>query len=96
MNDQKLDKKKIIKICTQHDVVKIGVFGSYSKGENNSASDIDLLVTFSQKKGLLSLIKLERELTEKLGVKIDLLTESAISPYLKNKILNEVKIIYEA
>jgi uncharacterized protein len=42
------------------------------------------------------LVRLERNLSEALGKKVDLLTEGAISPYLKDRILNELTVIYEA
>ena len=52
----------------------IGVFGSTARGESNQESDIDLLVKFAEKKSLLGLVRLERELSEALGRKVDLLT----------------------
>ncbi len=47
-------------------------------------------------KSLLNLVKLERELSTALQRKVDLLTEMAISPYLRDRILRELKVIYEA
>jgi predicted nucleotidyltransferase len=89
------DTKKLIEICRQNDVSKIGVFGSVARGESNERSDIDLLVEFSRRKSLLAMVKMERELTTALGRKVDLLTEAAISPYLRERILSDLKIIYE-
>ena len=89
------DTKKLIEICRQNDVSKIGVFGSVARGESNERSDIDLLVEFSRRKSLLAMVKMERELTTALGRKVDLLTEAAISPYLRERILGDLKIIYE-
>jgi predicted nucleotidyltransferase len=74
----------------------IGLFGSTARGEDTASSDIDLLVRLSKPKSLLSLVKLERTLSEAIGRKVDLLTESAISPYLKERILKEIKVLYEA
>jgi len=90
------DTNKLIDICRQNDVAKIGVFGSSSRGEANPDSDIDLLVEFSKRKSLLSLVALEREMSVALGKKVDLLTEAAISPYLRDRILRDLRIIYEA
>ena len=39
-----LDTQKLIEICRQNDVVKLGVFGSMARGEAGEQSDIDLLV----------------------------------------------------
>jgi len=90
------DQNKLIEICRHNDVAKIGVFGSVTRGEATDQSDIDLLVYFSKRKSLLALVALERQLTTALGRKVDLLTEAAISPYLRARILNEVQVIYEA
>ena len=74
----------------------IGVFGSMARGEATNRSDIDLLVKFSKRKSLLALVKLERELSTILGRKVDLLTEAAISPYLRERIMHDLQVIYEA
>lgn len=90
------DLNKLIEICRQNDVAKIGIFGSVARGEATDQSDIDLLVYFSKRKSLLALVSLERQLTTALGRKVDLLTEAAISPYLRSQILSQVQVIYEA
>jgi len=90
------DTNKLIEICRQNDVSRIGVFGSIARGEANAQSDIDLLVEFSKRKSLLALVALERQISTALGRKVDLLTEAAISPYLRDRIKRDVQIIYEA
>ena len=89
------DTKELIRICRQNDAIMIGLFGSAARGEASPKSDIDLLLKFSKPKSLLDLVRLERELSGQLGRKIDLLTEAALSPYLREKIMQELKIIYE-
>jgi predicted nucleotidyltransferase len=85
---------QLIDICRQHDVSMIGVFGSMARGESKKQSDIDLIVRFSKRKSLLAVVKLERELSEALGRKVDLLTEGALSPYLRERILKEIRVVY--
>ena len=92
----KSDEDKIINICRKNDVSMIGIFGSTARGEATASSDIDLLIKLSKPKSLLALVKLERNLSEAIGKKVDLLTEGASSPYLKGLILKELKVIYEA
>jgi hypothetical protein len=41
---------------------------------------------------LLTLVRIERELSEALGIKIDLLTEQ---PYLMERIRSELKVVYQ-
>lgn len=85
---------QLIDICRQHDVSMIGIFGSMVRGDAKKQSDIDLLVRFSKRKSLLGVVRLERELSEALGRKVDLLTEGALSPYLRDRILKEMRVVY--
>ncbi|MCZ7571567.1 MAG: nucleotidyltransferase family protein [Ardenticatenaceae bacterium] len=96
MNAYPFNTRKLIEICRRNDVSMIGVFGSMARGEATDQSDIDLLVKFTKPKSLLALVRLERELSAALGKKVDLLTEAAISPYLREQILREVRVVYEA
>jgi len=73
---------------------KVAVFGSYVRGEERPESDIDIIVEFSERKSLLELVRIERELSEFLGIKVDLLTEKSISPYMIDSIREEMEVIY--
>jgi predicted nucleotidyltransferase len=42
------------------------------------------------------MVALERELSELVGRKVDLQTEAALSPYIRDQILKERQIIYAA
>ncbi len=95
MNQLPFDTNKLIELCRVNDVSKIGVFGSVARGDATESSDIDLLVYFSKRKSLLAHIALERQMTEALGRQVDLLTEAALSPYLRERILRDVRVIYE-
>ena len=96
MNAYPFDTRTLIDVCRQNDVIKVGVFGSMVTGEANEHSDIDLIVEFSKRKSLLALVALERQLEGALGRKVDLLTEAALSPYLRDRIMRELQVIYEA
>jgi predicted nucleotidyltransferase len=85
----------LVSILGKYGVRKIGLFGSYARGEERTDSDLDVLVDFKERKSLLTLVRIERELSEHIGVKVDLLTEQAISPYLVEKIKADLKVIYQ-
>lgn len=72
-------------------VETIGVFGSYTHGEQTKKSDIDILVTFSKdaQVGFFKFLELEEFLTKKLGVKVDLVTKNALKPFIKDRVLRE-------
>jgi len=84
----------VVTILGNYGARKIGIFGSYARGEERSDSDLDLLVYFRDRKSLLTLVRIERELSENLGIKVDLLTEQTISPYLIDRIKSGLKVIY--
>ena len=90
------DEQKLKEICQRHQVTRMGLFGSVARGEATGQSDIDLVVEFAEKKSLLALVRLEREVAEAFGREVDLLTEGAISPYLRGRIRREMQVIYEA
>ena len=73
---------------------KILIFGSYLRGEATPESDLDIIVEFIQSISLLDLVGFELELSTLLGIKVELLTEKSISPYIINDVLAEAKVIY--
>lgn len=91
-----VDIKKLLRMCGKYDITFLGIFGSYARGNFTAGSDLDLLARFSRKKSLLDLVRTEREISEALGIKVDLLTEKSISPYLKEKILNNLEVLYDS
>ncbi|MEM3396907.1 MAG: nucleotidyltransferase family protein [Thermoplasmata archaeon] len=86
--------EKITQFLKERGVKKVAIFGSYVRGEERPDSDIDIVVEFSERKSLLDIIELEQELSELLGVKVELLTEKSISPYMIERIRNEMKVLY--
>ena len=90
------DANAIIEILRDNDVARLEVFGSIARGEANENSDVDLLVEFSKRKTLLDVVSLERKMSTVLGRKVDLLTEAAISPYLREQINRDRRVVYEA
>ncbi len=84
------DKKQL---KTDYKVNKIGIFGSYIRGEAKSKSDLDILVEFTEPIGLFKFMDLEEHLHKKLQVKIDLVSKKALRPYIGKYILKEVKYI---
>lgn len=74
-------------------VKRIGLFGSYVKGQARQSSDIDILVEFSKTIDLLDFVALEKYLAEQTGAKIDLVSIKALRPEFRSTILNEVVYI---
>ena len=91
-----MDEKKLKNACKTYGIAFLGVFGSYARGDQTPASDLDLLVKFTQRKSLLDMVRIEREMSDSLGLKVDLLTESSVNPYLKDRIKHGLKVIYDS
>jgi uncharacterized protein len=72
-----------------------GIFGSFARGESKVSSDVDILVKFKTPISLLGLIRLERQISEKIGKEVDLVTEDSLSPFIKKEVLQDLKLIYE-
>ena len=72
-----------------YQVSKLGVFGSYARGEQSEASDLDLLVEFAEPVGL-KFVHLADRLEELLQVKVDLVTPDAIKANRRQQILADV------
>ncbi|TSA06588.1 MAG: hypothetical protein D4R73_11070 [Deltaproteobacteria bacterium] len=87
--------EKMTRILKNQGARKIAVFGSYVRGEAKPESDIDIIVEFSERKSLFDLVGIEQEVSDALGIKVDLLTEKSISPYLIDRIKKEMVVIYE-
>jgi predicted nucleotidyltransferase len=77
----------------KYKVTRLGVFGSFARGEETPDSDIDILVEFSEIPGMIDFLKTEEYLETVLNRKIDLVRENAIRPELKSVIMSEVIMI---
>ena len=71
-------------------VKKIGVFGSYLRGEQKKKSDVDILVEFFKEPSLFEFLDLEEFLSNLLKIKVDLVMKNALKPHIGKHILKEV------
>ena len=83
--------KEIRAIARAHGATRIRVFGSHAKGTANEPNCLDLLVDLEEGRDLLDLVGLKQDLEALLGCPVDVLTEGALRPYLREKILQEAK-----
>ena len=72
----------------------LAIFGSCAREEQKQGSDLDILVDFEESPSLLTFIHMENELSELLGVKIDLVTKDSLHPMLRESILKELRIVH--
>ncbi|MBD2161672.1 nucleotidyltransferase family protein [Limnothrix sp. FACHB-1083] len=74
----------------RYKVQELGIFGSYVRQEQTEASDVDVLVEFSETPSLLKFINLENYLSDNLEVKVDLVHKAGLKPRIGERILAEV------
>ena len=77
-------------LIARYRVESLGLFGSYLHGTQRPDSDLDVLVRFSEPPSLLRLIELENYLSDRLGVKVDLVLRESLKPRMGERILQEV------
>jgi predicted nucleotidyltransferase len=96
--EQKMSKGKLGEFCGKNHIRKLSLFGSAVSGQLGPESDIDLLVEFEEghTPGLFSIIRMEMELAEMLGRKVDLRTPDDLSQYFRDEVLKSAKLQYQS
>jgi predicted nucleotidyltransferase len=83
-----LERKDEIKEKFKAEV--LGIFGSYARGEEKKESDIDVLVRFGEGASLFELVGLGYYLEDLFGVPVDVVSERALHPMMKDDVLREL------
>ena len=74
----------------KYGVRKIGLFGSYSRGEAIEGSDVDLLIEFEKPIGFFKFVELEDYLSGKLGAKVELVADDALKPMVRPRVMEDI------
>lgn len=82
-------KIDLVPLLRSNGVLRSFVFGSYARNEAREGSDLDLLLSFRERKSLLDLVALQLLLEEKLGMKVDIVTEESLHPKLRPSVERE-------
>ncbi|MBI2591409.1 MAG: nucleotidyltransferase family protein [Candidatus Brennerbacteria bacterium] len=96
MENEKIREKiheQLPLIKAKYHVKKIGIFGSFVRGEQKIGSDLDILVEFEIPIGFFDFIRLENLLSRVLRKKVDLISKKAIKSAVKKEILKEVQYV---
>lgn len=88
--------EQIISVFKPFNPTKLGIFGSYARGENTAQSDIDIMYAFQDGIGLFQLVKIKDTLEKLLDKKIDLVSEKYINEKIKPFISKDLKVIYKS
>jgi uncharacterized protein len=82
---------EILRIARENGAHDVRVFGSRARGDARPDSDLDLLVRFEKGRSLLDLVGLKLELEDLLGIKVDVVSERGLSPYIRERVLAEAR-----
>jgi hypothetical protein len=96
--EQKMPKDKLVDFCKKNYIKKLSLFGSALHETLGPDSDIDLLVEFEDghTPGLFSIVRMEMELAEALGRKVDLRTPADLSRYFRDEVIRNAKLEYQS
>ncbi len=83
-------RQKILEVAAKHGAHNVQIFGSLARGEAGPDSDLDILIKLDPDRSLLDIIAIKQDLEDLLGCKVDVVTEAAISPYIRERVLEEV------
>lgn len=91
MNAISILKERDDEMKIKFHVSRIGVFGSFARGEGKKESDVDVLVEFEEGfKTFDNFMDLKYYLEDIFSRNVDLITVNALKPQLKDDILQNV------
>ncbi len=78
----------------QFGAAKLGLFGSFVRGEQTAESDVDIIVEFEPgKKKLHSFLDIADYLEQLMGRKTDVLTWEGMTDFVRKHVANEIEYI---
>ncbi len=97
LHEVQFPEEAIASLCRQNHIRRMALFGSVLREDFGPQSDLDVLVEFepNQTPGL-AFFRIERELSEMLGRKVDLNTAQCLSRYFRDEVMSEAKDLYVA
>ena len=96
-NGIQIPRERIEAFCRAHGIRRLALFGSVLRDDFGPESDIDVLIEFQPGVRVgLAFIRLQDELSEILGHKVDLNTPGSISRYFRDEVLDEAEELYVA
>ena len=93
-----VSQEELERFCRRHGIRRLALFGSALRDDFGRDSDLDVLVEFESDHpvGLISLARIERELSALIGRQVDLNTPGFLSKYFRDDVLHEAEVQYDA
>jgi uncharacterized protein len=92
-----IPRAEIARYCERHYILKLSLFGSILTDRFGQESDVDVLVEFEPDAAItyLDMARMERELSEVFGRKVDMRTPQELSRYFRERVVAEAVLQYE-
>ena len=92
-----IPKAELETFCRKNHITRMSLFGSALLDELTPDSDIDILVEFDKNHmpGLFDISRMEIELSETIGRKVDLRTPEDLSRYFRDEVVKNAEVHYE-
>ena len=82
-------RNAILRLAKLHGATRVRIFGSMARDDANMDSDVDILVDLEPGRTLLDIGGFLMDLQDLLGRKVDVVTESALHPRIRDTVLRE-------
>ncbi|MCX6735564.1 MAG: nucleotidyltransferase family protein [Candidatus Parcubacteria bacterium] len=97
MSEEKIKQfsEKATPVFEKYGVRYAGLFGSYARGEENTESDVDILIGKGDKPlSLLDFVRMKDELSKIFNKKVDIISDGAVVPYFREYIFKDLQPLY--
>lgn len=91
-----ISQEQLENFCQRHHIRQLALFGSYLREDFGPESDIDVLVAFEDDAqiGFLALARIQRELSELLQRKVDVVPVGGLKAAIREDVLKESEVVY--
>ncbi len=93
LSDIQSRREQILEVAARYGASRIRVFGSVSRGDALTSSDVDLLVHLNDEATLLDQIGLKNDLEDLLGCNVDVVDNDAVAPAIRDDIMAEAVML---
>ena len=90
------DSNGLGRLCKEHGVRRLRIFGSAARGEERPDSDVDLIVEFDRPTGFIELLRFERLLSDFFARPVDLVTEQGLDPFIRKSVVMSAAVLFDA